>query len=93
MKTFRVFTFQMLACCYFLTAAAHASDELIVYVFENGSPLSGVDVQLDDQIIGNTRADGSVRGDLDGGGGQNDRVHLLQPLAQIDLLLCEGRMA
>ena len=68
MKTFRVFTFQLLACCYFLTAAAHASDELIVYVFENGSPLSGVDVQLDDQIIGNTRADGSVRGDLDGGG-------------------------
>ena len=68
MKTFRVFTFQLLACCYFLTAAAHASDELIVYVFENGSPLSGVDVQLDDQIIGSTRADGSVRGDLDGGG-------------------------
>ena len=51
MKTFRVFTFQLLACCYFLTAAAHASDELIVYVFENGSPLSGVDVQLDDQIL------------------------------------------
>ena len=50
-----------------LTAAAHASDELIVYVFENGSPLSGVDVQLDDQIISNFSR-WTMRNDLDGGG-------------------------
>ena len=52
----------------FAGSAAKADNELIVYVFSNGAPVAGVDVTVDGDVIGSTRSDGSVTGDLSSGG-------------------------
>ncbi|MEM1142127.1 MAG: TonB-dependent receptor plug domain-containing protein, partial [Pseudomonadota bacterium] len=48
--------------------SAHAADELIVYVFDNGQPVAGADVAVDGNAVGVTRRDGSLQVDLDGTG-------------------------
>ena len=52
----------------FVGSAAKADNELIVYVFSNGAPVAGADVTVDGDVIGSTRSDGSVTGDLSSGG-------------------------
>jgi len=54
--------------CLFAGSAANADNELIVYVFSNGAPVEGADVTVDGDVIGSTRSDGSVKGDLSSGG-------------------------
>ena len=44
-----------------------ASDELIVYVFDNGVPVANASVVVDGETLGTTRGDGSIRGGLDSG--------------------------
>ncbi|MEM8941341.1 MAG: TonB-dependent receptor, partial [Pseudomonadota bacterium] len=48
--------------------SAHAADELIVYVFDNGQPVAGADIAVDGEAVGVTRRDGSLQVDLDGTG-------------------------
>ena len=57
-----------LSLCLFAGTAAQADNELIVYVFSNGAPVAGADVTVDGDVIGSTRPDGSVTGDLSSGG-------------------------
>ena len=57
-----------LILCFCAGSAAQADNELIVYVFSNGAPVAGVDVTVDGDLIGSTRSDGSVTGDLSSGG-------------------------
>ena len=59
------FTFLLLVI---LPKQAAAADELLVYVFKNGEPLSGASVSVDDEALGNTRADGSLLASLTSGG-------------------------
>ena len=57
-----------LSLCLFAGSAAKADNELVVYVFSNGVPVAGVDVTVDGDVIGSTRSDGWVIGDLSSGG-------------------------
>ncbi len=45
-----------------------ADDELLVYTFVGGEPASGVQVAIDGEVVGVTRADGSFLSDLGEGG-------------------------
>ena len=50
-----------------LAPAAWSADELIVYVFRDGAPASGLSVFLDGADSGQTRADGSLAIELAAG--------------------------
>ncbi|NCZ62816.1 MAG: TonB-dependent receptor [Cellvibrionales bacterium] len=49
--------------------SAHAADELLVYVFAQDGPVAGVEVTLDQEVVGVTEADGSLMADVIGDGG------------------------
>jgi TonB-dependent receptor len=49
-------------------SSARAANELIVYVFQDGSAAAGLEVYLDGELTGRTRADGSLMADLSAGG-------------------------
>ncbi len=53
--------------CTFLAPLAHAADELVLYVFDGGSPAAGVEVTLDGDVVGVTQRDGSITLDLTAG--------------------------
>lgn len=57
-----------LFCGLIWSSAATADDELVVYVFANGEPVTGAEITVDDAVIGETRSDGSITGDLTSGG-------------------------
>ncbi len=50
-----------------LAQAAYAEDELLLYVFKDGSAVAGASVSVDGVDVGTTRADGSLFADLAGG--------------------------
>ena len=57
-----------LAVCFAVPAlVANADDELIVYVYDNGSPVEGAAVEVDGLAVGETRRDGSLVADLGDG--------------------------
>ncbi|MGB0380458.1 MAG: TonB-dependent receptor domain-containing protein [Luminiphilus sp.] len=49
--------------------SAHAADELLIYVFAQDGPVAGVEVTLDQEVVGVTEADGSLMADVIGDGG------------------------
>ncbi len=51
-----------------LAQSAGAADELLLYVFNNGTAVEGATVELDGQMMGTTRRDGSLFVDLEGTG-------------------------
>lgn len=53
-----------------LTSAPNAfsANELLIYVFDNGAPVAGASVAIDDEAQAVTRADGSAQVDLSEGG-------------------------
>lgn len=66
-----------LRCSIFLSLAiflspAKAADELLVYVFSEGSPVAGAEVSVDQALVGETAADGSLLTTILG-----DGVHVL----------------
>lgn len=52
---------------FLFSSLVSASDELIVYVFDNGVPVANASVLVDGETLGTTRGDGSIRGGLDSG--------------------------
>ncbi|NDA15896.1 MAG: TonB-dependent receptor, partial [Gammaproteobacteria bacterium] len=54
--------------CLFASSTLRAADELLVYVFSEGSPVAGAAVQVDGLSLGQTAADGSLLASLDGDG-------------------------
>ena len=55
-----------------LAHAAWAEDELLLYVFKDGSAVSGAEISVDGIPVGSTRADGSIFADL------GDGAHVIQ---------------
>ena len=53
--------------CTFLAPLTNATDELVLYVFDGGSPAAGVEVTLDGDVAGVTQRDGSITLDLTAG--------------------------
>ncbi|MGB0222539.1 MAG: TonB-dependent receptor domain-containing protein [Luminiphilus sp.] len=50
------------------SSAVNAADELVVYVFSNGTPVAGAEITVDGDVVGRTRSDGSITADLSSGG-------------------------
>ena len=70
-----------LRCSIFLSLAiflspAKAADELLVYVFSEGSPVAGAEVSVDQALVGETAADGSLLATILG-----DGMHILSVTA------------
>ena len=51
----------------FTTTAAHADDELLLYVYDGATPVEGASIALDGTEVGVTRRDGSLVADLSEG--------------------------